>query len=496
MKGAPERVMSFCFPPGDAERKYWSEQAEGRAQNGMRVLGLACRVVSNDFNFTDHPLQDAKEGSSERFHMTSLLGIIDPPRPEAILAVADAQAAGIVVKMITGDHPITALAIGKTLGLQVPQNRAITGTELDEIMIRSMAELDSVVVNNDVFARTTPEHKLRIVESLRRQGYVCSMTGDGVNDAPALKAANIGVAMGITGTEVAKDAANMVITDDNFATIVDAIRIGRCTYANLIKIIAFVLPTNGGQAFSIIGALIIDVATPITALQILWVNMITSVTLGIVLAFDKPDRTVLSEAPRRSNKPIFGKLLTWRVSLVTVFLILAVLGMYRWENYRGHSPDYLRTVCVNTLVTAQVGYIFNCRNLRNNTDAEGFFLGNPYLYLGIFVIIGCQMLFTYSPGFQYVFKTENIDGESWGKIILMAVAVFIAVEIDKFLNSLRTRWFGGRGSGAPYQQVVTRSLDGRPAMSRRPSTNSLNSKSSGRSARSRLSARSASRQNM
>lgn len=444
MKGAPEKVLSFCYAPDDTrenvvtERAYWLQQGENLGQHGMRVLGLAYRIVPGDFEFGED-LDAAVNGASAEnvFTLSTLVGIIDPPRAEAIVAVGVAQSAGIVVKMITGDHPVTALAVGRQLGLQMKAGHAITGTELDQITVRSMAELDEVVIENDVFARTTPEHKLRIVESLRRQGYVCSMTGDGVNDAPALKAANIGVAMGITGTEVAKDAANMIITDDNFATIVEAIRIGRCTYANLIKIIAFVLPTNGGQAFGIIAALIIDVAVPITALQILWVNMITSVTLGIVLAFDAPDRSVLEEKPRRSTKPIFGKFLTWRVALVTSYLILVVLGIYHWENHRGHSQDYLRTCSVNGLVTAQIGYIFNCRNLRKNTDAAGLLGGNPYLYVGILAIVGCQVLFTYSPGFQYVFQTEPIDGESWGKIIFMAIIVFCAVELDKFCNYFR-----------------------------------------------------------
>ena len=443
VKGAPEKVLSFCYAPNDtreeavSERAYWLQQGENLGQHGMRVLGLAYRVVPADFEFGEN-LNPAVQGSPENaFTLSTLVGIIDPPRQEAIVAVGVAQSAGIVVKMITGDHPVTALAVGRQLGLQMKAGHAITGTELDQITVRSMAELDEVVVENDVFARTTPEHKLRIVESLRRQGYVCSMTGDGVNDAPALKAANIGVAMGITGTEVAKDAANMIITDDNFATIVEAIRIGRCTYANLIKIIAFVLPTNGGQAFSIIAALIIDVAVPITALQILWVNMITSVTLGIVLAFDAPDRGVLEEKPRRSTKPIFGKFLTWRVLLVTSYLILVVLGIYQWENHRGHSQDYLRTCSVNALVTAQIGYIFNCRNLRKNTDLNGLLFGNSYLYVGILAIIACQVLFTYSPGFQYVFQTEPIDGQSWGKIIFLAVVVFCMVEFDKFANWFR-----------------------------------------------------------
>lgn len=435
VKGAPEKVLSLCFVE-PAETAYWLQSAESSARKGMRVLGLAFRVVPDDFAFDGH-LTAAKDAKlSDRFTMMSLVGIMDPPRPDAIIAVGKAQTAGITVKMITGDHPTTAMAIGRMLGLRTDRGSAITGTDLDNIMITSMTKFDETIVRNDIFARTTPEHKLRIVESLRRQQYVCSMTGDGVNDAPALKAANIGVAMGITGTEVAKDAANMIITDDNFATIVDAIRIGRCVYANLLKIITFVLPSNGGQAFSIIGALIIDVEVPITALQILWVNMITSVTLGIVLAFDKPEDRVLTEPPRRSDKPIFGRLLTWRLVSVTAVLTVVVLGAYRWEVQRGHSVHYLRTVAVNALSAAQIGYIFNCRNARLNLSPAELLGGNKYLYVGIFAVAIAQVLFTYSPGFQYVFETEAIDGVSWGKILLLAVGVFLSVELDKFCAKL------------------------------------------------------------
>jgi len=447
VKGAPEAVLAFCYPSptspeSTSEKASWLEKAEGLAGQGMRVLALAYRVVPASYVLGDALIPSA----AERFQVSCLVGIIDPPRAAAITAVAVAQSAGIVVKMITGDHPVTAQAVGSVLGLKGTRRSAVTGAELDEVMLRSMEDFDRVVLLNDVFARTTPEHKLRIVESLRRQGFVCSMTGDGVNDAPALKAANIGVAMGITGTEVAKDAANMIITDDNFATIVEAIRIGRCTYANLIKIIAFVLPTNGGQAFSIIAALIIGVAVPITALQILWVNMVTSVTLGVVLAFDKPDRSVLEDKPRRSDKPIFGHLLTWRVISVTTMLILAVLGIYRWELHRHQSQEYLRTCSVNTLVAAQIGYIFNCRDVRRSTDLAGMFGGNKFLYVGIALIIACQVLFTYAPPFQYVFETKPIDGESWGKIILLGVCVFLAVEADKWINAHRLRWLERRAA--------------------------------------------------
>lgn len=277
LKGAPERVIGLTPQPHAA----WLSQADALAARGMRVLGLAFKIVEPSAPaFTTDALTEADIFQHGVFTMSCLAGIIDPPRAEAIVAVKYAQEAGMAVKMITGDHPTTALAIGKQLGIHnnpdfvscggtAATMKAITGNDLDKALAEdTTATFDDIVIQNNVFARTSPEHKLQIVQSLQRQNVICSMTGDGVNDAPALKAANIGVAMGITGTGVAKDAAKMIITDDNFATIVDAVRIGRCTYHNLIKVLAFVLPTNGGQAFSIVMALIINIEVPITALQV------------------------------------------------------------------------------------------------------------------------------------------------------------------------------------------------------------------------------------
>lgn len=462
VKGAPERVMSMTSAPVAS----WQAKGEALASRGMRVLGLAYRLVTADSPCASQNAlaeEDIFTGKND-FTMLTLLGIIDPPRPEAIVAVGNAQQAGIAVKMITGDHPVTALAIAKQLGIHrnplllneeltrearartisrarsrsragtIDDIRAVTGHDLDAALNTSEATFDELVLNNHVFARTTPEHKLRIVQSLQRQGVICSMTGDGVNDAPALKAANIGVAMGITGTGVAKEAAKMVITDDNFATIVEAVRIGRCTYHNLIKILAFVLPTNGGQAFSIIMALVIGMEVPITALQILWVNMITSITLGLVLAFEKPHPEIMHVPPRRSTKPVFGRFLAWRLFFITVILVFAVLGNFEWEKIDNgdYSVKRLRTLAVNTLSVCQVAYLFSCRNLRSIATPYRIFVEDSReIWTGILCVAGFQALFTYAPPFQYIFQTEAMDGWSWGKCFIFGVITFVVVECEK-----------------------------------------------------------------
>jgi magnesium-transporting ATPase (P-type) len=461
VKGAPEKIVAFCQLSINKDEasvtpfmQFWSNQAMLAASKGMRVLGLAYKLVDMNEAFDGHI------HACSGFTMTGLVGIMDPPRPEAIEAIKVAQGAGICVKMITGDHPVTALSIGKMLGLNNNQRnrrlvdpeagheeRAIIGSELDRLLSTSVEEFDRCVVENDIFARATPEHKICIVQSLKRQGYVCSMTGDGVNDAPALKAADIGVAMGITGTEVAKEASSMVLTDDNFATIVEAIRIGRGTYKNLIKIITFVLPTNGGQAFSIVFALIIDVEVPITALQILWVNMITSVTMGLVLAFDKPNDDILEESPRVKNKRLFGRFLTWRLIFVATIITASVLTIVHWESSRIDSIEMKRTVAVNCLSVCQMAYVFNCRNLRRNSSISEILGGNIVLYFGLLAVIIFQVLFTYAPGFQYVFSTRSMDGTSWGLCIIFAIGLFILVELEKFCSTMiakhRQEWFKG-----------------------------------------------------
>jgi magnesium-transporting ATPase (P-type) len=442
VKGAPEKIIDFCATSEEA-KAVWKAQAMRMGEQGMRVLGCAYKVVSPSVQLTIELISD--------LNMSCLVGIADPPREEAIHAIQSAHNAGITVKMITGDHPVTARTIGRQLGLLPGTHTAVTGADLDALIANNdLATFDQIVRNNNIFARTSPEHKLLIVQSLQRQNISCSMTGDGVNDAPALKQANIGVAMGITGTEVAKDASHIIITDDNFATIVEAIRYGRCTYDNLVKILVFVLPTNAAQAFSIIMALIIGVEVPLTALQILWVNMITSVTLGLILAFERPNEQIMQSAPRRSGKSIFGKFLSWRVVFVSTLLVVAVLGNFHWEKQRIGSLDKLRTISVNTLSVGQLFYLFNCRNLKHNESPLKLLVGNRALLFGLMGVALAQGLFTYSTFFHYLFRTESLDLLSWGKMVLLGAVIFIILELEKAATKL---WNHLRGSGG-HQLVV------------------------------------------
>ncbi|PTE19544.1 carbonate dehydratase, partial [Cereibacter changlensis JA139] len=309
VKGAPERVLRMC---AGVDLPHWHERAEALARRGLRVLALAERPETGD---RIHPA--ALEGG---LTFLGLVGLIDPPRPEAIAAIADCRAAGIRVKMITGDHAGTAAAIAAQIGLANP-HRVLTGADLDRL---DDAQLALEVADVDIFARTSPEHKLRLVTALQAGGLSVAMTGDGVNDAPALKRADAGIAMGLKGSEAAKEAADLVLADDNFASIVAAVREGRTVYDNLKKVISWTLPTNAGEALVVVLALLAGLALPVTAVQILWINLITAVTLGLALAFEPTEAGAMTRPPRRRDAPILSGALVWQVVLVALLFLAAV----------------------------------------------------------------------------------------------------------------------------------------------------------------------------
>jgi len=435
MKGAVEQVLAMCHRQrviGDdaaIDLPYWHAQMAATGTLGQRVLALAMKAVDHD----QHELKFADMESG--FTLLGLVGISDPPREEAIAAVRDCRAAGICVKMITGDHAETARAIALQLG--IGNGRTLTGSELDEMDDEA---LHRAVREVDVFARASPEHKLRLVTALQANGEIVAMTGDGVNDAPALKRADIGVAMGRKGTEVAKEAAEMVLADDNFATIAHAVQEGRTIYDNIKKAIVFIMPTNGGEAGIVVIAILFGMALPLTPVQILWVNMVTAVTLALALSFEQAEPDVMQRAPRAAAEPILSGFMIWRISFVSVLLAVGVVALFLWEIARGDSLETARTVAVNALVMGEIFYLFNCRYLLAPVRNWQDFSGNRYVLLSIAVLVVIQLAFTYVPFMQQMFGVVALDAVAWGLILGFGALLFIAVEIEKLaLRGIKKR---------------------------------------------------------
>jgi magnesium-transporting ATPase (P-type) len=363
-----------------------------------------------------------------------MLGLADPPREEAIRAVAQCRAAGIRVKMITGDHAATARAIGEELKL-ADEVRALTGAEIEAM---DEERLCRAVASTEVFARASPEHKLRLVQALQANGEAVAMTGDGVNDAPALKRADVGVAMGHKGTEAAKEAAEIVLADDNFASIAAAVEEGRATYDNIRKAILLILPTNGGEAGVLVTAILLGLPEfPITPVQILWVNMVTAVTLALALAFEPAEADIMRRPPRSPREPLLTAFMLWRVGFVSMLLVAGSLGLFLWEIARGMSTEVARTAAVNLLVMGEVFYLFNCRRLTNPVLSWEGLTGNRYVLIAIAILIGLQVLFTYWPVMQALFHTAALDAAAWGRILAFGLAVFAIIELEKGIVS---RW--------------------------------------------------------
>lgn len=438
LKGAPERVLELCqWQRGDEEERSqedgqdrpldtlrWQRQMADAASQGMRLLAVAMRPEEQQLTSLEF---DAVESGG--FTLLAVLGLADPLREEAIVAVARCRSAGIRVKMITGDHLETARAIGAQLGLAT-RVEALSGAEIETM---DDARLAAVVKDTDIFARASPEHKLRLVQALQRNGEVVAMTGDGVNDAPALRRADVGVAMGGKGTEVAKEAAEMVLTDDNFASITAAVEEGRAVYDNIRKSIVFILPTGGGETGMLLIAILFGLTLPITPVQILWVNMITAVTLSLALAFETPEADVMGRPPRDTHEPLLTGFLVWRIIFVTVLLAGGGIGLFLWELRQGASLEAARTAAVNALVMGEIFYLFNVRRFTAPAlTREGIF-GNRTALLAVGLLLVFQGLFTYLPAMQQLFGTTGLEAAAWARIVAFGVAVLLIVELEKRL---------------------------------------------------------------
>jgi len=430
VKGSVETILEKCVSSLDAagrpvelDVEQIHRAVEEMAAKGLRVLAFAKREIKQGTTALNHP--DVASGMT----FLGLQGMMDPPRQEAILAVQKCHTAGIRVKMITGDHALTASSIAQQVGLHNPSN-VVTGKAMMEI---SDKELIVVADRTTVFARVTPEQKLRLVEAMQAKGHVVAMTGDGVNDAPALKRADIGVAMGITGTDVAKEAADMVLTDDNFASIEAAVEEGRGIFDNLTKFIVWTLPTNLGEGLVILAAIFAGVTLPILPVQILWINMTTAVLLGLMLAFEPKEPAIMTRPPRDPKTPILTGVLVWRIFIVGLLLLGGAFGLFKWELMTGAAVAEARTVAVNLFVVVELFYLFNCRSLTQSMFRLGFF-SNPLLFGGVAIMVLLQLIFTYLPAMHLMFHSAPISFEAWGRILAVSVIAYFMVGVEKWLR--------------------------------------------------------------
>ncbi len=425
VKGAPEAILGMCATQltvaGELpiETGYWSMCLDGLTDSGMRVLGIAAKWADENTDLTPEVVESG-------LSLIGLIGLIDPPREEAIAAIASCRAAGIQVKMITGDHALTARAIARDLGLG--GGRTLTGADLDRI---EPADFVEAIEGADVFARTSPEHKLMLVAAMQRAGDVVAMTGDGVNDAPALKRADVGVAMGRKGTEAAKEAAAIVLADDNFASIAYAVEEGRTVYENIRKAILYILPTNGAEAAVLVAAIVFGFAIPITPVQILWVNMVTETLLSMVIAFEPAGRGIMIRPPRPPKEPLLSRFLVWRTVLVTALLAGGVIWLHQFELARGMSEAAARAAAVNALVVGEIFYLFNMRHMDRSSFQRDVLFGNRYALPAVGTLLLLQIAFTYLPPMQKLFGTAAMDATAWLLCVLVGATVFVVVEIEK-----------------------------------------------------------------
>ena len=429
VKGAPEKLFEMCRRQWAEEGErpldldYWVARMEQMAGRGERVLAVAMKALEGERTTLRH--EDLEGG----LLFLGLFGLTDPPRPEAIEAVAACRSAGIRVKMITGDHAATARAIAERLGLENP-SAVLTGRDLDRIDDRELPDRAEEV---DIFARTAPEHKLRLVKALQSRGHIVAMTGDGVNDAPALRRADVGIAMGRKGADAAREAAEIVLADDNFATIARAVEEGRTVYDNIKKSIVFILPTSAAEALVIVAAVLAGLVIPIAPVQILWVNMITAVTLSLALAFERSERDVMRRPPRPPAEALLSGFLLWRLLFVSAIMLAGTFAVFFWLERAGASLAEARTAAVNVLVIAEAFYLFAARRFHEPVFARDALVGIRPTLIAVALVLVAQLLFTYWPTMQFLFHAAPIDGLTWLAVVAVGAVVLLAVELEKLV---------------------------------------------------------------
>jgi magnesium-transporting ATPase (P-type) len=431
IKGSVEQILPRCqdadSPSGaimPLDKGAIEKSIAEMTARGLRVLALARAEFSPEMAGITH------DNIAGGLTFLGLQAMIDPARPEAIEAVRICQRAGIRVKMITGDHLGTAAAIGRKIGLDETSGKsmALSGQEIDQLSDR---ELIGVAERVSVFARVAPEQKLRLVKALQANGNVVAMTGDGVNDAPALRQADIGTAMGITGTEVAKEAADMVLLDDNFATIRVAVEEGRRIYDNIIKSIIWLLPTNASLGFIIVISSFFNLGMPVTPLHILWINTIAAVLLGTTLAFEVAEPGIMERPPRPPETPLLQRPVVWRILAVGAVLCAIAFAVYGLQRSDPNtSQAAAQTAAANAIVFGQIFLLLNCRSRRYTMFKLGVF-SNRWLLLGVALMVLAQLLFTYAPLMNQLFSTAGIGLGDWGIILGASVAFYLSVELLK-----------------------------------------------------------------
>ncbi len=428
LKGAPEKILSMCTQQNKQNGEtmpidiaYWQEQVNILAGQGLRVLAVAKRGLSKPSN-TLH-----EQDIADHLTFIGLVALIDPSRPEVVAAISACNGAGIGVKMITGDHALTASAIGRELGLPNSE-QVLTGKDLDSM---SDSILRQKVLECNIFARTTPKHKLRLVEALQSYNFIVAMTGDGVNDAPALKRADVGIAMGIQGSELAKEESELVLVDDNFASIVAAVQEGRTVYDNIKKVITWTLPTNAGEASILIIAILLHLQPPITAVQILWINFVTAITLGIALAFEPTESTAMQRPPRQAQQGLLSPALVWQVLFVAFLFICGAFSMYYYAISEQLSISYAHTLALNTIVVMEVFYLFYMRNIYTTALTWRLIKGTKIIWYTITGIVIAQLIITYMPWFNKVLGTAPLSLLDGMLVIGVGLILFVILEVEK-----------------------------------------------------------------